>query len=203
MAVTLPTGGFEELDIPPDLGIARARTIGSLVVTSRGSDPVVRGKMTTGKLSLAERQDWEAFLVDAMDRNLRVDFVHPRHRTPISYTLDSLPFAGTGSAIEFPDLRTMSASGLPVDLMLKRGDRVGIEQSGMKLCRWMRADTTVASTTDQDLPLTPRLPIGVFSAGATIRLLDPVMRFLVTGIDTMAERYEQTPISFSVEEVLS
>lgn len=204
MAVSLPDGGFSELDgFLPDLGIASAMTIGGIVITSRSADPVVRGRQATGKLDLDERRDYEAFLIDCADRHLRVDFVHPRHRVPRAYTPDTLPFDGLGTVTGFPDLRTATVSGLHVGLVMKRGDPVGFEQAGMKLKRWLQSDLIVSSATAENLPVAPRLPIGVFSTGAVVRLLDPVLRYvIVPGSIGGPERYERTALSWDFVEVL-
>ena len=204
MAVSLPQGGFSELDgFLPDLGIASAVTLGGIVITSRSADPVVRGRQTTGKLDLDERRDYEAFLIDCADRHMRVDFVHPRHRVPRSYTADTLPFDGLGDVTGFADLRSATVSDLYVGLVLKRGDPIGFEQSGMKLKRWLQSDLVVSSATAQVLPITPRLPIGVFTSGAVVRLLDPVLRYIIVpGSISGAERYERTALSWNFVEVL-
>lgn len=203
MPVSLPSLGFSALDIMPDLGIAMARTVGGLIVTSRRSDPFFRGTITTGDLEIATHSYLQAFLIDCVDQNRLVDFVHPRHVVPRSYTLENLPWPGTGTITALPDNRTVTLSGLPIGLELKRGDRLTLEQGDLRCGRWIQSDVTVGSAIAEALPITPRLPIGIFAPGAFVQFKNPVMRFMVVpGSFSMAEAYRPTPISFDVSEAI-
>src|SRR5690606_14519949 len=153
------------------------------VITSRNSDPFWRGTMTTKRLNVwgenNEHADFLAWLVWAVDRNMRVDFVHPRHRLPRGYSSDTWPMTGNGSLIGTPDMRTLNVSGVPDGVQLKRGDRISVEQDDIIVHRWIAADTLVESTINQAIAVTPRLPIGVLAPAAIVVLKDPKLRFMI------------------------
>ncbi|MBI1246165.1 MAG: hypothetical protein GC202_14280 [Alphaproteobacteria bacterium] len=204
MPVTMPDYGFEGLELWPDLGIRSARSEGGLIVTSRRSDPFIAGRMTTGPLNAGQYADFRAWLLDAIDNHRKVDFVHPRLVVPRSYTVASLPWDGSGTVTAVTDLRTLVMSGLEVGAVLKRGDLFSVTQGSLVAARFVSADTTVASNIAQSIPLIPRLPIGVFAAGATVSFLNPVMRLMIVpGSQNGAEAYGPTPVSFDVAESLS
>lgn len=97
MAVDLPIAGFSGIDALPALGINSQRSEGGLVITSRRTDPYWTGRLTSGPLSSAgdnERASLIAWLYATVELNLRVDWVHPRHRLPRYYTAASWPMAG-------------------------------------------------------------------------------------------------------------
>ena len=208
MAVDMPDYAFQLVGVKPDLGINHARTEGGLVVTSRRADPFWAGRMTTDNLqgSAGNNQHaaLRAFLSRCVDKNLRVDFIHPRHRYPSAYTAATWPMVGNGELVSLTDLRTIVVSGLTVGLVLKRGDRLSITQGELIAHRWLAADLVVASAVTQSIELTPRLPTGVFAAAATVTLKDPKMRLMIVpGSWEDDEVGEPTPIGFEVMESLS
>jgi len=203
----MPAYAFTDLDVMPELGTAHARTQGGLVVTSRNADPFWRGTMTTRPLNTFDASnqhaDFLAWLVWAVDNNIRVDFVHPLHRVPRQYTADSWPMVGNGALVGTPDMRTLTVSGIPVGVKLSRGDRVSVEQGDIIVHRWIAADTLVESAISQAVPITPRLPIGVLAPAAIVVLKEPKIRFMVVpgSIDAIVDA-DNAPISFEVMEAL-
>lgn len=211
MPVSFPDNVFVAADtLAPDKGIASARSEGGLVVTSRRGDPFWRGAITTPALPLEGpgiermlRPEFIAWLHWAEDLNMRIDFTHPRHRLPRSYTPDTWPMSGDGAIVSITDLRTIVVAGLTMGLVLKRGDRLTVRQGAVIVHRWIAVPVTVASTTTQSLTLTPRLPIGIIDPGADVVLEDPVMRFMIVpGSIVGDEVIEPSPVSFEVSEVL-
>ncbi|MBI4046575.1 MAG: hypothetical protein HY371_07135 [Devosia nanyangense] len=110
---------------------------------------------------------------------MRVDFVHPRHRFPHAYDAASWPMAGNAELVSVPNLRTIVLRDLVEGMTLQRGDRLSIVQGDLVGHRWIAADLVVGSAISQAIPVTPRLPIGVFAAGAVVMLKDPKMRFMI------------------------
>jgi hypothetical protein len=207
MPVDMPDYAFAQLKLDPDLGIASARSEGGLIVTSRRGDPFWRGRMTTvpleGDDGNNQHADMRAFLSRCVDLNLSVDFIHPRHRVPSAYTLATWPMAGDGAVVSVTDLRHIVVSGLDEDLVLRRGDRLSIVQGSVVVHRWIGAGVIVTSDTSQTVELTPRLPIGLVEAAATVLLKDPIMRLRVVPDSWDAtEVPDQAPISFDVDEAL-
>jgi hypothetical protein len=205
--VDLPISAFSSLALEPDLGINSARSEGGLIVTSRRTDPWWSGTITTGDLDPRgdnERADFIAWLTWAVDLNMRVDMVHPRHRYPRSYTAQTWPMIGNAQLVAVPNLRTILVSGLPVGLVLKRSDRLSITQGDIICHRWIAQDVVVGSAISQSLTVTPRLPIGVLVPGAAVVLKDPKLRFMIVAGSwrDSAEAYGPTPVTFSVEEAL-
>jgi len=203
----MPAYAFTEIEVDPDLGISSARSEGGLIVTSRRADPFWSGPMTTRPLSSQgernEHADFRAFLSRCVDENLRVDFVHPVHRFPHAYTEATWPMAGNAELASVPNLRTVVLRDLVVGMALQRGDRLSIIQGDLVCHRWIAADLTVTSAISQAIPITPRLPIGVFAAGAVVLLKDPKMRFMiVAGSWSDKEVAAPTSITFEVEESL-
>lgn len=208
MPVNMPDYAFSNIAVSPELSINSERTEGGLIITSRRSDPYWTGPMTTRPLTGwrddNEHADFRAFLTQCVDLNMRVDFVHPRHRVPAAYTIDNFPMAGNGALVSVTDLRTIVVSGLTNGLTLRRGDRLSIIQGNLIAHRWIAAPVVVSSAISQSLPLTPRLPIGVFVAGAVVALKDPKMRvMIVPGSWNGDEVGNPTPITFEVSESLT
>jgi hypothetical protein len=208
MALTPPAYGFAAIDLGPELGISAGRSEGGLVITSRRGDPYVTGKLTTRELKPAQFADFHAFLLDAADRVERVDIVNPRFRLPRAYSNGTWPLASDPALAAVTNLRTISVAGLQVGMQLKRGDRLCLIQSvgGSEVVsyRWLSADCAVASALTQALSITPRLPIGVFSAGAAVRFKDPFARVTVIAdsIEAAITSDSLAAISFEVEEAL-
>jgi|GEM_PF-2536936 len=207
MPTTMPAYAFTDIDVLPALGISHARSQGGLVVTSRNSDPFWRGRMTTQPLGVFggnnQHADFLAWMIWAADNNMRVDFVHPRHRLPGSYTADSWPMIGNASLISTPDQRTLRVSGVTEGIELRRGNRIAVYQSDLVVHRWVAADLTVTSEIAQNIPVTPRLPLGVLAPAATVALADPKMRFMIIpGSWDAAEVADASQISFEVMEAV-
>ena len=208
MAVDLPITGFSGIGALPALGINSQRSEGGLVITSRRADPYWSGRLTSGPLSSTgdnERASLIAWLYNTVELNLRVDWVHPRHRLPRAYTAATWPMVGNASLVDVPDLRTIVVSGLTDGLVLQRGDRLSIMQDDIIIHRWISADLVVSSAISQSIALTPRLPIGVLAPAAAVVLEDPKMRFMIvpeSWRDSAGESYGPSPISFDIQEAL-
>lgn len=208
MPVNMPAYAFSGLNVTPDLGVSSERSTGGLIITSRNSDPNWTGPMTTRKLAPwqgnNEHADFMAFLSQCVDLNLRVDFVHPLHRVPNAYTPASFPMIGNAQLSAVTNLRTIVVTDLPEGLILKRGDRLSIVQGNIVAHRWIAEPVIVGNGLGQVLTLTPRLPFGVFAAGATVMLRDPKMRvMIVPGSWDAAEAREPSSITFEVAESLT
>ena len=207
MPINLPDYAFTSIDVDTDLGTKFARSEGGLIITSRRSDPFWAGPMTTQPLTGwhddNQHAAFRAFLTDCVDRNMRVDFIHPRHRLPGAYSLDTWPMAGDARLVSVPNLRTILVADLVVGMILRQGDRISITQGDVVVHRWIASDTLVSSTLSQALPLTPRLPIGVLEADAVVVLKDPKMRFMIVPGSWKADEVANpTPITFEVSESL-
>ena len=207
MPIDMLAYAFTEIGVDPDLGIDFARTEGGLVITSRSTDPYWSGPMTTRPLFAEgprnEHADFRAFLSKCVDKHLRVDFVHPRHRLPRAYSDGTWPMVGNADLVSLTDLRTLVLSGLVAGMTLQSGDRLSIVQGDMVCHRWIAEDVTITSAIAQTLEVTPRLPIGVFAAGATVVLKDPMMRFMIVpGSWDDKEVPNAAPITFEVMEAL-
>lgn len=204
MAETFPVTGFSRIGVRIRSGVVTARTTGGLLVTGRRHEPHWAGPFTTGPLEPAEWSALAAFLEDCVDRNLRVDFVHPRHAVPRAYTPASWPMIGDAELEAVTDLRTIVVSGLALGLNLRRGDRLSLMQGELVCHRKMAADVVVSSITAQTLALTPRIPMGIFAAGAAVRLRNPPLRLAIVPDSSRDEEvFAQTPMTFETEEALT
>lgn len=205
MAETFALPGFERIAISPPTGRAYARENNGLLVGSTGGRQARwQGKLTTGKLTQAEYARLYAQLWDAVERNLRFDLVLPRFACPRTYTPASWPLETVPLLEEVTDLYTIEVSGLELGMTLLAGDRCCIHQGALRGYRMLSADVMVTSTTAQALPLSPRLPIGVFAAAAEVHFIDPALRVVVVedSID-LPEEYRPTGGSFDVTETLA
>lgn len=209
MALTPPAYGYSSIDLGPELGITSFRSEGGLIVTSRRGDPYVTGKLTTRSLKPDQFADFQAFLVDACDRNELIDIINPRYRLPRSYTGITWPLSGDQVLQALTDLHTLSVAGLIVDMALKRGDRLCLIQgsgaSEVVSYRWLSADVTVTSSTAQALSVTPRLPLGVFAADCTVRFKNAFARVRVVpgSIEGVITDGNLDAITFGVSEALA
>jgi hypothetical protein len=208
MPVDMPAYAFSSLSVMPDLGISSERSEGGLIITSHRSDPHWQGPMTTVKLGRSagvnQHADFLAFLSRCVDLNMRVDFVHPLHQLPVSYTLANWPMLDNAELVTVPDLRHIVVRALPMGLALKRGDRLSILQGNVVCHRWIAADVIVSSAITQSLELTPRLPLGVLAAGAAVVLRQPKMRvMIVPGSWDTSEAKEPSTVTFEVSESLT
>lgn len=179
MALAFPSPYFHMIGLKPITGISFIRDSGGLNVTSRNSDAFWAGPMTTGQLELAEQRDWVGFLNLCVEENQRIDWVNPRYKVPFAYLNAVLPFSGTAVLVSLTDLKTIVVSGMSIGLELRRGDRLTFEQNGLVCHREIAQTLTVSSTTIQSLPISPRLPAGLFSAGAEVKVKDPKIRLQI------------------------
>lgn len=171
-----------DLDAPEASGLAFSQAEGGLIITSRQYEPSFRGSMTTRPLLPTEYSDLEAFLFEAVQRNRRLDFVHPKHTIPRFYTdatFSALGWNGQANLTSYVDLYTPVFSGLPVGLRLMRGDRVAFTEGTKNQHKIIAADVTVASAISQQISLTSRLPIGVFTSSCIAVFFEPVLRFMI------------------------
>lgn len=191
---------------PPALPVSPIisdRDESGLIITVRRGEAYWAGTFATGKLSPAEYAEACAFLDYVVDNNLRVDWSHPRHRVPRSYSLATFPGTGVGTVTAIPNLRQLTVSGYPIGLILKRGDRIGLVSGELRGYRMIAQDVTVTSTTAQTIRITPRLPLGVFAAGASAVVKNPVLRLaIVPNSWKGTEQYQPTALSFDVAEAL-
>lgn len=203
MAVAFPRPAFERIGLRIQPGIAHARDRGGMLLTQRRVEPYWAGPFTTGKLSVAEWADLIAFLDDCVDRNLRVDFVHPRFALPRAYTPATWPLLADPLLVSVTHGREIRVSGLEVGMTFKRGDRFTIMQGELRCYRRLSADLVVASTISQALPISPRMPLGVFAPGAAVRFAAPPVRLgIVPGSYQDDEVAQQFPVKFETEEAL-
>jgi len=209
MALTPPAYGWSSVDLGPDLGMSSVRSEGGIVVTSRRGDPFVTGKLTTRALKPDQFADMQAFVVDACDRNERIDVVNPRYRLPRAYTDATWPLITDPAISAITDLYHLSLSGLQTGMTLKRGDRLCIVQENVGggesvAYRWLAADVTVTSAIAQAVQITPRLPMGIFAVAATVKFKNPFARLaIVPGtIEAVITDDYLTSITFEVSEAL-
>lgn len=208
MPVDFPSyAGVSKIGVLPDLGVVAARSQGGLVITSRKIDPFWQGTLTTTKLEPWRGNNQHArflsFLSRCVDLNLRVDWVPPRHRLPGAYTEASWPLVGDFELVDVPDQRTLTVGGLEEGLVLGTSDRIAVLQGDLVVHRWIAEDLVVSSAIAQDIPVTPRLPVGLLLPGAMVRLENPPIRFLIEpGSWSTEEVAEPSAISFRVMEAL-
>lgn len=204
MAEVFPDNDFMEINISLQHTIFSSKTRGGLVAQVRVADPFWVGDMTTVPYGLNEKKDiqlWESFLQDCIDRNLSIDFVNPMYPCPVSYTVANFPGSQTGTITAFPSGRTLTVTGLATGLILKRGDRLSIEQ-GNRIMHYMIAADQTLGASPQTITITPRLRTGLFTTGAIVRLVGAKMRLRISpNTVTMPLRGgDAVAISFSVYE---
>lgn len=203
MAILLPKL-FSSIRLIPASGQAAARDKRGMLLTRRVVEPAWRGKLTTGELSLSEHQDLAALIIDVVDRNDRVDLVHPQYAAPRAYAAGGWPLGVDPVLASVTHGRQIVVTGLQLGTTLKRGDRFTIIQGELRCYRFVRTDTTVVSATAQALPLSPRMPIGVFSAGAVVRFINPPVRLAIVPDSYDIESLPRpSGFSFDVEEALA
>lgn len=179
MAILTFPFGFSAISLKVDSGLAFVRRRKAVLLTARRSDPVWVGRFSTGDLSPAEFAAAHAFITDAVERHDRIDFVHPRFAVPKAYTLTSWPLAGDAELAAVTDLYNITVSGLEIGTMLAAGDRLAVIQGGITCYRELARPVVVSSAISQALRVTPRLPIGVFAAGAAVRFKNPAVRLAI------------------------
>ncbi|HTM77010.1 MAG TPA: hypothetical protein VL133_05225, partial [Devosia sp.] len=186
-AETFPIPGFERIGLRVISGVVTARDRGGMIVTGRRAEPRWAGSFTTDKLTRDDWADLVALLDDCVDRNLRVDFIHPLFKVPRSYTLDTWPLAADPVLVAVTDRRHIVVSDLTVGLVLKRGDRLTLIQDELRCYRKIAVDTVVTSAIAQTLQLTPRIPAGLFAAGSIVRFKYPPIRLAIVPDSYQAE----------------
>lgn len=185
-------------------GKTHGRDLGGMIINSRHTEPYWTAEFTTPPLSRADRIAVLGDLDRWVDENIRLDFVHPLFMYPEGYDASTWPLATDPELESVVDLRTIEVSGLGVGMVLPRYTRLTLIQSDGSVCyRRIRTAVTVASALSQQIEVTPRLPPGVFSNGATVRLEEPFVRLMI-----VPESYdsdddiESEPLTFSAEETL-
>lgn len=202
MAEMFPVA-FARILLKVSSGLAFGRDRDVLLLNARKHEPHWIGSFQTGDLSPEEYADFSAFLTDLVDTNGRVDFVHPRFAVPRTYTQASWPAAADAVLTALTDLRHIVVSGLPVSTVLKRGDRLTLIQGELRCYRSIAQDVVVSSAIAQTLRISPRLPLGVFVAGAAVRFkLPPIRLAVVPDSYEPDETSRPSPISFDVMEAL-
>lgn len=174
-------GGLSSIEFAPFLPMEGARSDGGDTWWTMDADAYWQGRATTTKLNPALLQQWDAFMLEAMFNQSGFEFIDPQFRMPRAYRASGLPvgFAGVGSIVDLADPLRPVASGLPVGLLLKRGDRVGAVSADNKTCHLLTSDVAVASNSAQALPVLPPILDNVFGAGDALHLVDPVIRLTV------------------------
>lgn len=197
-------GPVKATQFRPVSGVSFARSEGGLMITSRHMEPYWAGTMTTPVLSVHDRKSWLAWLEDCVDLNRRVDFVHPYYALPAGFEDATWQMVGDGGLVEVTNRRSVKVSGLYVGDFLPFGTRFTIMQGELRCYRRLAADVTVTSSISQPLPVGPRLPLGIFAAGAAVRFKNPMCRLMVVPDSWEAdEDIELLPLSFDVSESLS
>lgn len=171
-------GGLSALTFAPFFPTEEARDNAGNSWQTMDADPYWRGTASTTKLNAGLLQDWDGFMLAAMQDRLAIEFVDPLFRLPRAYRASGLPlgFGGIGSIADLSDPATPVVSGLPVGLVLRRGDRLGVASGANKTCHVVRADVTVASGTAQAISVVPPIMDNVFEAGDDVVLADPGIR---------------------------
>lgn len=203
---TFPSG-LSSIEFNPFFVRDRARDDGGNVWETEDADPYWLGTGTTGQLDPDKLQDWEGFVHEAVRLRSSIEFLDPVYWIPAAYRFSGLPggFSGTGALVNMTDAAAPKVSGFPIGLVLKRGDRVQIKNTGngKSTYHMVSANTTVASTSNQSLPLVPAtLPNVLVAGGADVIVLNPVaMLNIVPNTWRAARRARQNPTgSFQVEE---
>lgn len=185
-------------------GLAYGRDQGGLIINARHVEPYWSGTFTTPPLTRAERIEGLAWLDDCVDRNLRVDFVHPSYEYPIGYDSSDWPMGLIdGSLSSVTNLRTIVVSGMTVGIVLTAGSRLSLIQDDTICYRKVVETVTVSSAIAQSISIGPRLPPGIFAGGATVRFANPHVRLMIVPESwDPDEDVDDTPLGFEAMEVL-
>lgn len=184
-------------------GITFGRDAGGLGLTGRKTEPYWAGTLTTPALSIADRKQALSDLNYWLDMNKRISFVHGLYHYPEGYDATTWPLTADAVITEVTDRRTIKVSGLEVDMVLPRGTRFTVMQGALRCYRSLPTAVTVTSALSQALPVSMRLPMGVFEAGATVRFAEPeVLLAIVPDSWDGAEDIDLLPLSFDVSETL-
>lgn len=226
MARVFPYSDFKSIQIALQHTIFSSKTRGGFVSEVKVADPYWYGELNTVDLSREELATWEAFLTECVDRKLSVDFVHPLYPCPMEYNPETFPLPATGQIEDFLSGSFIEVSGLNPSLVLRKGDRLSIEQ-GDRVMYYMVSEDAAApgeemlTTSDGEqltdgseslyvgsggvyhvIGLTPRLRTGLFTEGATVRVSRARMRLCITpnSVAFALQGGEPVSISFSVYE---
>lgn len=195
---------FGVVRLLPYSGIATQRSRGGLLLTQRVVEPGWRGRFATDFLDPDEHQHLATTIADIVDRNERIDFVHPLYVRPRAFLGAVWPLVADPLLVSVTHGREIVVSGLEAGMELRRGDRLTIMQGELRCYRSIQSDLVVSSTIAQALPITPRMPVGIFAAAAAVRFIDPVVRLaIVPDSYDIEETSKPSPISFEVEEALA
>jgi hypothetical protein len=206
MIRALPVMGWAGIRLKPVSGLAFRREKGGLLINKRNAEPHWEGQFRSDNLAIGAYADLSTLLTDIVDRNDRIDFVHPRYALPRLYTPATWPLLADPELVSVTNLRTIVVSGLNNGMQLLRGDRLALIQGANELVgyRSIAEDVTVTSTLAQTLVITPRLPFNVFVAGAKVRFKNPAARLAVVPDSWDAdEQAGPSPLSFDVTEALA
>ena len=173
--------GLSQIDFAPFLPMDGARSDAGDTWWTMDADAYWQGRASTTKLNPALLQNWEGFMLEAMLNQSSIEFVDPQLRIPAAYRGVGLPGGYDGVAVieDLSDPLIPVVSGMPVGLVLRRGDRIGAVSVGNKTCHLLTANVTVVSNTAQALPVLPPILDNVFGAGDELHVLDPVIRLTV------------------------
>lgn len=187
----------------PTQNITFGRDLGGLGLTGRSSEPYWAGTLTTNALSIEDRQKALSDLIYWVDLNKRLSFIHPQYLYPQGFDADTWPVMGDVTVTTITDRRTIVVSGLVNGMLLPRGTRFTLVQDDLRCYRALPVDVTVASETAQTLPVSMRLPLGVFDEGCTVNFVSPEVRLAIVPASWQAdEALGPAPLSFDVSETL-
>jgi len=197
--------GLASIEFTPFIPTDQARDEAGNVWQTHDADPYWQGKGRTGKLNFDRWQDWDGFMLDAMVNRRAIEFVDPVYRLPGAYrSTGVLPFgfSGTGSLVNLDDPLAPVVAGLPVGLVLRRGDRIGFANADNKTLHVITAGITVSSNTAQAIEVLPPVLPNVFDTGDDVVLKDAVLRLNIEPNSWSAPRIarQDSVGTFSVTE---
>lgn len=169
-------------------------------------DPYWRGRMSSSKLTHDRLQKLFGFVQAAMQTRQTIDFIDPVYFIPAAYRATGLPAGfetGLAALVDASDGATPVIAGLPVDLVLRYGDRLSIRNANN--CRHHMVAVEELIVTDdeaQAVPVVPAVLGNVFEPADEVVLLNPPVRLNVVTNSWSAARRAQalTVASFTVEE---
>lgn len=175
-----------------------------LVITSVYRDPVWQGEFVTPPLDAEDRGELLAWLDDCVDRNLRVDYVHPLYKYPAGYKESTWPLVSDPTLSAVVNQRQITVAGLSDTLTLPKGTRLSIIQGNRVCYRRLAAAVAAPSSISETIEITPRIPLGVFAPSALVRFERPFVRMMVIPDSwDSTEDIEATPVAFSMVESLT
>lgn len=173
------------------------------------SDPVWKAHIETIELDRPGRQIWSAWkksLKGGFNRMRAYDVARARplaYRSAANPAAVSAGWSGAGVAVTVNDSGLITASGMPPGYKASIGDRVGIEQSGRFGYYEILTDATASGGGALSLNVSPPPHAAYFSAGAVVRLWQPMALFIIDWKSwSLSETSDQTPASFDAYQVL-